>query len=168
MVVIIDYEAGNIGSIRNMLKKIGVDSVITSNPEVIDQAERLILPGVGSFDYGMQKLKDADLLDTLNRKCLDEKVPTLGICLGAQLMCKSSQEGTLPGLGWIQAEVKRFPSIVDGKRYTVPHMGWEVVTLVRPSNITYSLTEPPRFYFVHSYYIECQNEDDRLMRSQCA
>lgn len=166
MVVIIDYEAGNIGSIRNMLKKIGTDAVITSNPDVIEKATHVILPGVGSFDFGMQKLNDLNLIDTLRRKCHEEKTPTLGICLGAQLMCNSSQEGNLPGLGWIDAEVKKFPSLVNGTRYTVPHMGWEIVSMVKQSNLILNLPQPARFYFVHSYYIECLDSTDRLMQSQ--
>ena len=166
MVVIIDYEAGNIGSIRNMLKKIGVDAVISSNPEVIDKATHIILPGVGSFDFGMQKLNDLNLVDALKRKCREEKTPTLGICLGAQLMCNSSQEGNLPGLGWIDAEVKKFPSLVNGTRYAVPHMGWEIVSMVKTSNLILHLPQPARFYFVHSYYMECLDSGDRLMQSQ--
>jgi glutamine amidotransferase len=166
MVAIVDYEAGNIGSIRNMLRKIGVDSVITSDPEMISKASRLILPGVGAFDYGMQKLNDLNLIDVLKRKSVEEKIPILGICLGAQLMCNKSEEGILPGLGWIDAEVKKFPIQINGTRYTVPHMGWEIVTKVKPSNILNSLPEPARFYFVHSYYIDCFHQDDKLLTNQ--
>lgn len=166
MVAIIDYEAGNIGSIRNMLGKIGVASVITSDPEVIEKAKHIILPGVGSFDYGMQKLSTLGLLDILKKKVLQDKTPTLGICLGAQLMCNKSQEGILPGLGWINAEVKKFPIQINGTRYTVPHMGWEIVTKVKSSKILNSLPEPSRFYFVHSYYIDCFQKDDKLLTNQ--
>jgi len=166
MVAIIDYEAGNIGSIHNMLRKIGVASQITANPEVIEKAKHIILPGVGAFDYGMQKLSDLGLLEILRKKVLYDKTPTLGICLGAQLMCNKSEEGILPGLGWIDAAVKKFPTQINGTRYTVPHMGWEIVTKVKSSNILRSLPESPRFYFVHSYYMECFNEDDKLFTNQ--
>ena len=166
MTAIVDYEAGNIGSIQNMLRKLGEDSIITSDPEIIGKANRIILPGVGAFDYGMQKLNDFNLAGVLRRKALDEKVPILGICLGAQLMCSKSEEGNLSGLGWIDAEVKKFPTLVNGKRYTVPHMGWEIVTRVRQTKILTSIPEPSRFYFVHSYYIQCNHRDDKLLENQ--
>ena len=166
MVVIIDYQAGNIGSIRNMFKKIGVEAVITSDVEIVGQANRLVLPGVGAFDYGMQKLAELGLLDVLHVKTKQEKTPVLGICLGAQLMCLRSEEGVLPGLGWIDAEVKRFPKQMGGNKFTVPHMGWEIVRPLRASRITSSLPEPSRFYFVHSYYISCSDDSDRLISSK--
>jgi imidazole glycerol-phosphate synthase subunit HisH len=168
MVAIIDYEAGNIGSISNMLKQIGISSVITSSPEVIDQSAVIVLPGVGAFDYGMSKLKELGLIDLLTKKALVEKIPVLGICLGAQLMCKSSEEGRLPGLGWIDAEVKKFPTQLNGNRYRVPHMGWDFVTKAKDSDILKNLPEPSRFYFVHSYYIRCHLPEDKLLTNHYA
>ena len=165
MVVIIDYQAGNIGSIQNMLQRIGVESEITSHKDVISNASHLILPGVGAFDYGMQKLKELELVDLLKSKSLEQKVPTLGICLGAQLMCLGSEEGSLPGLGWIDAQVKRFPSIKNGSRYKVPHMGWDPVRPMKSSLLIDSLVEP-RFYFVHSYFIDCNNAEDKLLQNE--
>jgi glutamine amidotransferase len=166
MIAIVDYEAGNIGSIQNMLQKLGSDSVITSDADVIAKADRIILPGVGAFDYGMQKLNDLGLIEILRRKALEEKIPTLGICLGAQLMCNRSDEGVLPGLCWIDAEVKKFPTLVNGKRYTVPHMGWEIVTKAKQAKIVSLLPEFARFYFVHSYYIQCHTSEDKLLSNQ--
>jgi glutamine amidotransferase len=166
MVVIVDYEAGNIGSIRNMIRKIGAESVISSDPQIIETATHIVLPGVGAFDYGMRKLKDLGLIDVLHRKSQLEKIPTLGICLGAQLMCNKSEEGVLPGLGWINAEVKKFPTEAAGVRYTVPHMGWENITLAKPSRLLSGIPSPARFYFVHSYYIECFDVEDRLITNQ--
>src|SRR5688572_29760060 len=110
MVAIIDYEAGNIGSIHNMLRKIGVASQITAEPTEIEKAKHIILPGVGAFDYGMRKLSELGLLDILKKKVLQDTAPALGICLGSQLMCNKSEEGALPGLSWIDAEVKKFPT----------------------------------------------------------
>lgn len=163
MIVIVDYQAGNIGSIRNMIKKLGSEAVISSEHSVINQASKLILPGVGSFDYGMSKLKDLGLIEVLNRKVIENKVPVLGICLGAQLMCRSSEEGTLQGLSWIGADVKRFPIQSAGVKYTVPHMGWDAVQIrKRSSRLFLDVQEPARFYFVHSYYIECDDESDVL------
>lgn len=155
MIAIVDYQAGNIGSIRNMLKKIGYDSLITSSAAEITKADHIILPGVGSFDYGMQKLQDFGLVDVLNKKKASG-TPILGICLGAQLMCISSEEGTLPGLGWIHGEVKRFPGSDGSKKYTVPHMGWDIVQQTKRSKLFEGVEQPARFYFVHSYYIYCQ------------
>jgi glutamine amidotransferase len=113
----------------------------------------------------MQKLKDLELVELLKTKSLEQKVPTLGICLGAQLMCLSSEEGTLPGLGWINAQVKRLPSMKNGSKYKVPHMGWDPVKTVKASYLTDSLSNP-RFYFVHSYYIDCQNSEDKLLQNE--
>lgn len=165
MIVIIDYQAGNIGSINNMLKKIGSKAVITSDAEEVSRATHIILPGVGAFDYGMGKLRDLGLVDILHRKALDEKVPVLGICLGAQLMCNSSEEGKLSGLGWINATVKKFPTSVNGHRYRVPHMGWDHVSQSRESSLLHGLPQPSRFYFVHSYYIECHDPGDKLLQN---
>jgi imidazole glycerol-phosphate synthase subunit HisH len=158
MIAIVDYQAGNIGSIRNMLKKIGYDSLITAAPEEIEKAEHIIVPGVGSFDYGMQKLADFGLVDILNSK-KQSGTPILGICLGAQLMCSKSEEGILPGLGWIAGEVKKFSTNEAGKKYTVPHMGWDVVQQTKTSDLFEGVEQPARFYFVHSYYIQCKQPE---------
>lgn len=161
MVTIIDYHCGNLGSIANMLKKLGYPSEIVTTPQKVTAAEKLILPGVGSFDYGMSKLKELGLLDALNQKVLSERTPVLGICLGAQLMCKSSEEGVLPGLGWVDAQVVKFPTELNGVRYTVPHMGWDHVKASKPSKLFDGL-ENARFYFVHSYCINCEVQQDIL------
>lgn len=163
MITIIDYHAGNIASISNMLSKLGARSRITNDVDAIRSATRIILPGVGSFDYGMRKLNELNLIPTLNQKVINEKTPCLGICLGAQLMCQQSEEGILPGLQWIQARVQKFPTQVNGKRYPVPHMGWDVVTPARASRLLTNLNNHPRFYFVHSYYITCQDRGDALL-----
>jgi glutamine amidotransferase len=165
MIAIVDYQAGNIGSIRNMLKKIGYDSLITSSRTEIAHADRIILPGVGSFDYGMQKLKDFELTDVLNQKKASG-TPILGICLGAQLMCNNSEEGILPGLGWIDAEVKRFPASEGGKKFTVPHMGWDIVQQNKFSKLFEAVEQPARFYFVHSYYIQCKQPEVVLTQNR--
>lgn len=165
MIAIVDYEAGNIGSIQNMLQKLGSDSVITSDQDVISRADRIILPGVGAFDYGMQKLNELKLVDVLRRKSLEEKTPTLGICLGAQLMCKQSEEGVLPGLAWVNADVKKFPHDQNGQKFKVPHMGWEIIRRVKESQLLNALPDPARFYFVHAYYIHCNEQSDRLLEN---
>jgi glutamine amidotransferase len=164
MIAIIDYEAGNIGSIKNMLHKLGAVAEMTGDPERIRLASKIILPGVGSFDYGVTRLKESGLIDVLNEKKRGG-TPILGICLGAQLMCNSSEEGKLPGLSWIDAEVVRFPPVVDNNRYPVPHIGWDHVTPVKPSRLFDDMPAVPRFYFVHSYYISCATSDDSLAKN---
>ena len=145
-----------------MIKKIGYDATIASDPSVIAQASKLILPGVGSFDYGMTKLSELNLLDAMRSKVLIEKIPTIGICLGAQLMCRSSEEGVLPGLSWIDGVVKKFPTQINGTKFTVPHMGWDVVNISKSSKLFTDVPMPARYYFVHSYYIQCANSQDVL------
>ena len=154
MIVIVDYQTGNIGSIRNMLARIGHSSIISNHPSEIASATKIILPGVGAFDYGMNKLAELNLLDILNKKILADRIPVLGICLGAQLMCESSEEGRLNGLGWIPGRVKKFPAESEKKRIIVPHMGWDYVHPLRESKLFANLKNP-RFYFAQSYFIHC-------------
>jgi glutamine amidotransferase len=161
MVTIIDYKTGNIGSIRNMLKKIGEESVITSQKDEIANATKLIFPGVGAFDTGMRNLKDLDLTDILNQKVLVDKVPVLGICLGLQLMSKMSEEGIQPGLGWINAETIRF-NFINTAEYKIPHMGWNFVFCKKESQLFTGMFPDARFYFVHSYYFKANDPSDIL------
>jgi len=154
MIVIVDYEAGNVGSILNMLSRMGHQALLSGDPDVIRRASHVILPGVGAFDYGMSKLATRGIIWALEEKKA-AGTPVLGICLGAQLMCKSSEEGVLPGLSWIDAHVIRFPGEVDGKRYQVPHIGWDVIAPSKASRLFESEIEEWRFYFVHSYFIRC-------------
>ena len=160
-VTIVDYGMGNLGSIRNMLKKIGFESRISNDPAAIASAEKLILPGVGAFDAGMENLEEAGLLPALNKRVLEERVPVLGICLGMQLMAKSSAEGRRAGLGWVDAEVLRFEP--GPRALKVPHMGWNRVQPLRASPLTDGLPEEPRFYFVHSYFVRCRKSEDVLL-----
>lgn len=164
MITIVDYQMGNLGSISNMLKKLGIPSKITADPQDIAAASKLILPGVGAFDAGMDNLQRSGLLPVLNERVLGAGVPTLGICLGMQLMTRRSDEGQREGLGWIDAETLRFrPSDTMLK---VPHMGWNLVRPVRSSPLTDSLPDEPRFYFVHSYYVRCNAPEDVLLTTQ--
>ena len=163
MITIVDYGMGNLGSIRNMLAKIGAPSRIVSDPEQVARAQKLILPGVGAFDAGMESLDRSGLVAVLNERALEARVPTLGICLGMHLMARGSEEGRRTGLGWVDAQVSRFrPSDVALK---VPHMGWNRVSVVRPSPLIEALPEEARFYFVHSYYVSCRKEHDVLLRT---
>ena len=161
MITIVNYGMGNLGSVQNMCKRIGVPSEITGDPEVIAKSTKLLLPGVGAFDAAMQKIADSGLREVMDKKVLEEKIPTLGICLGMQLLTNSSEEGVLPGLGWIPAQTLKFKFPPDSK-LKIPHMGWNYVFSKRESPLTNDLPEEPRFYFVHSYYVKCENEQDVL------
>jgi imidazole glycerol-phosphate synthase subunit HisH len=159
MITIIDYKTGNLGSIQNILKRIGEESVVTSDAEVIAKASKIILPGVGAFDTGMKNLTDLGLTDILNKKVLIEKIPVLGICLGMQLMSKGSEEGSFPGLGWIDSTTLRF-RFQNTTEYKIPHMGWNFIKLYKTSRLFDSMFADPRFYFVHSYYFSAANPED--------
>jgi imidazole glycerol-phosphate synthase subunit HisH len=155
VIAIVDYGMGNLGSIRNMLSRIGAESIITSDPLVIEQAEKLILPGVGAFDLAMQNLNDRGLLPVLNAMVRVNRTPVLGICLGMQLMSSGSEEGARPGLGWIDARTVRLAFPDDGVRRRLPHMGWSTIRVHRPSSILDDRYEESRYYFVHSYHVRC-------------
>lgn len=160
MITIVDYGLGNLGSIQNMLGRIGADCVITRDVGEIKRATKLILPGVGAFDAGMRNLNEYGLREVLDLKACQEKIPVLGICLGMQLMTRASEEGTLPGLGWVGATVRRF-SPADGRK--VPHMGWRVVETRKADRLVAGLEAQARFYFVHSYFVACTNPADVLL-----
>jgi len=164
MITIVDYGLGNLGSIVNMLKRIGVKSVIASDGEAIARAERIILPGVGHFDRAMERIHQSGLREVLEKKALMEKVPLLGICLGMQLLTKGSEEGRLPGLGWIPAETVRF-RFPDDSQLKIPHMGWNVVECSTPSPLTDKLQGEQRFYFVHSYHARVEEERFSVLKT---
>jgi imidazole glycerol-phosphate synthase subunit HisH len=165
VITIIDYKTGNLNSIKNILKKIGCEAEITNNPEAIAKASKLILPGVGHFDYGMQNLKQLGLIEILTRKVMQEKTPILGICLGVQLFTKGSDEGKEPGLGWIDGYTKAFDRNVLNGKLKVPHMGWSDVKYNLESKLFQGFVETPRFYFVHSYHLVCKQSAHEL--TQC-
>jgi glutamine amidotransferase len=155
MIAIVDYGLGNLGSIVNMLKKIGAPAVRTSDPAIIGDATKLVLPGVGAFGHGMQRLQELGLIDVLNVRVREKGIPILGLCLGMQLFSNGSEEGTGPGLGWIEAETRRFAFGSSPEAPRVPHIGWNTVTPSRTVCLFRDMAEPPRFYFVHSYHLVC-------------
>jgi imidazole glycerol-phosphate synthase subunit HisH len=160
MIVIIDYGMGNLGSILNMLKKIGAPAVISSDAREIENADKLILPGVGAFDTGMKRLNELGMMDLLNDKVLRRKTPTLGVCLGMQLLMKRSDEGAQAGLGWIDGETIRFQFDPKEKRLKIPHMGWNTIAVKQDGALVQNMTHEPRFYFVHSYHVVCHQPND--------
>lgn len=161
MITIIDYGMGNLGSIANMIKRIGSNCQISSDIGKIAEAEKIIIPGVGNFDKAMENILSLGLLDVLKKKALTNKIPILGICLGMQIMCKSSEEGNLNGLGWINADVIRFKLPIDSI-LKIPHMGWNNVDVVKPNQLIKTEDGVQRFYFVHAYHAVCNNQQDVL------
>ena len=164
MIVIVDYGLGNLASVLNMFKKIGTKEVVISgDKEILTKADKLLLPGVGAFDGGMGNLEKSGLIPILNQKVLKEKIPVLGICLGMQLLSKKSEEGTTPGLGWIDAETIKF-NLDPTLKLKVPHMGWDYIKVNR-ENPLIELNSKSRFYFVHSYHVKCLDEKQSLATS---
>lgn len=161
MIVIVDYGMGNLASILNMLKRIGARAAISSRPEDIAAAAGLILPGVGAFDEGMRALSERRLLPVLNAAVIGQKKPVLGICLGMQLLTEKSEEGALPGLGWIPGETIRFRFGPERGQLKIPHMGWNAVSPTRADTLFRDLAEPA-YYFVHSYHVVCRDTADVL------
>jgi len=161
MITIIDYGMGNLGSVANMIKKVGGKSIITSDKEEIQKAIKILLPGVGAFDNAVKNLKKLDLLDLIKEKVLMGNIPIMGICLGMQLLTKGSEEGELEGFGFIDAFAKKFK--FENKKLKVPHMGWNTVKLQKKSNLFEGMeNQENRFYFVHSYAVECNEKQDIL------
>jgi imidazole glycerol-phosphate synthase subunit HisH len=159
MIVVVDYGLGNLGSIHNMLKKLGVESRVTDDTDEVLHASKLILPGVGAFDHGMTNLRERGLVELLHRKVLQDDTPILGICLGMQLMTRGSEEGQLPGLGWLPATTRRFRPSSPDLHLPVPHMGWNYVEPSATSALFAGLPDDPRFYFVHSFYVDADEDE---------
>lgn len=156
MITIVDYGMGNIGSVANMIRHVGGESRITSDPAAVAQADKLILPGVGHFDAGMSALRATGLADAV-KAAAGRSALLLGICLGMQLLLEESEEGGSQGLGLVPGRARRLA--LNG-RLRVPHMGWAPVTPVRPSRLFAPASEEQRFYFVHSYHAHCTRAED--------
>lgn len=160
-ITIIDYGMGNIGSLINMFRRIGVDTVVTAKPEDISTARKIILPGVGAFDAAITRIEGLGLSDVLRKKALEDNVPFLGICLGMQLLVDGSEEGVAKGLGLIPGRAIRFKKDATLK---VPHMGWNSVEITKETPLTKGLDPSSRFYFVHSYFVEAECPNHVMMR----
>jgi len=153
MIALVNYGLGNIQAFHHIYKRLNLQVVIASAPDDFRGAEKIILPGVGAFDWAIKKLNDSGLRTVLDELVLETRVPVLGICVGMQMMAKSSDEGALPGLGWLDAEVKRFDTTHLPQKTHLPHMGWNDVAPAVESPLFAGLNTS-RFYFLHSYYFE--------------
>lgn len=163
MIAVIDYGIGNVSSIVNMLKKVGVSAVLAQSVSEIKNAEKLILPGVGAFDAGIQKLENSGVINAIKEHAIENKKPLLGICLGMQMLGRKSEEGKETGLSLIPFETKRF-SFEENKNLKIPHMGWDIVSIEQKEDPLVSNLEPfQRYYFVHSYHAVCDSKDNVFM-----
>ncbi len=162
MIVIVNYGLGNLGSVLNMFKRIGAPAKITSDPEEIATAEKILLPGVGAFDVAMKKIHEAGFFTILNTLALEKKIPILGICLGMQLLTDRSDEGYMEGFHWIPGTTRKF-TFPEDSGLKIPHMGWNEVTEKNPSQLTAGLPFGSRFYFVHSYFVKTDHPSHSVM-----
>jgi glutamine amidotransferase len=161
MISIIDYGMGNIGSLINMFGLLGEEVSVVNNKHDVLKATKLVLPGVGSYKAAMQRINEIKgLREALDTKALNHQIPILGVCLGMQLLTESSQEGPAEGLGWIPGKTKRFEKIGEIK---IPHMGWNEVKVVNKNTFTESINDESKFYFVHSYYVDVHDKQNRLL-----
>jgi|ERR1035437_5138083 glutamine amidotransferase len=160
-ITIIDYGMGNLFSINKKIAHFKINSIITSDPKVIKNAEKLILPGVGHFQKAIENIKNLNLYDSINEAVLIKHKPILGICLGMQLMAKYSEEGNANGFGWFDAEVINF-RIENKLKYKIPHIGWNQIIKTKDSSLMKGIQDSSEFYFVHSYHIKPNAPSDIL------
>ena len=165
MITIVDYGMGNLGSVLNMFKRVRAEAKIASTADEIRVASKILLPGVGAFDTAMKRINESGLREALDHKALVEKVPILGICLGMQLLTNASEEGALPGLGWIKGRAYNFRGRIENE-LKVPHMGWNVARPVKDSSLTKNFEGEVRFYFVHSFYVLVEDQQNAVLKTR--
>lgn len=158
MIVIVDYGMGNLRSVQKAFERINIKARISEDKSDILNAEKLLLPGVGHFEKGINNLKEKKLFNSLNEAVLEKKIPILGICLGMQLMTEFSEEGNVEGFGWIKAKTKKFS--FKNNNLKIPHMGWNNLLIKNKNQLFITINHDNFFYFVHSYYVSCDNEED--------
>lgn len=166
MITIIDYGLGNIRAFVNVYERLNIKTKVAHNAEDIKDATKIILPGVGAFDYAMKQLNASGMRDELDNKVLGEKTPVIGICVGMQILANSSEEGILPGLGWIDGEVKLFDTTKIPHKTRLPHMGWNSIKPVNGNPLMKDFNEDSLFYFLHSYYFVCHNENEIISSTE--
>jgi len=168
MIGIINYGLGNVQAFHDLYKRLNIESTIVSCPADVRKADKLLLPGVGSFDWAMHRLNESGLRDALEEMVLGQKIPILGVCVGMQMLGHRSEEGRLPGLGWIEGEVHRFPHSVDGNRLQLPHMGWNDIAVKNGCPLLRGLESNVRFYFLHSYFMVPANKSEEAAVTEYA
>ena len=166
MIGIVDYGLGNVKAFANIYSALDVPFVVARTPDELSSADKLILPGVGAFDQAMHRLQESGMREELDRRVLQGGVPVLGVCVGMQILMRSSSEGSSPGLSWVDGDVVKFEAGAVQQPLHVPHMGWNDVQPVRPNALLDGLAEQARFYFLHSYFVRCNVEQDILARTR--
>ena len=164
--IIINCDMGNLHSIQHKFRKLNVDAIISSNPEEVETADLLILPGVGHFSEGMKNLNNYELIPVLNKKVLKDKTPILGICLGMQLFSSWSEEGNIAGLGWVDATTKKIKFNNYNQQLKIPHVGWNTIMHNRKNNLFECIRADQEFYFLHSYHVVCNQKEDILSTTE--
>lgn len=162
MIKIINYGSGNIRAIGNIYDRLSIPYEIIETIEGLKDASKIILPGVGAFDECMDKLNKSGFVKPLEEKVLEKKIPVLGICVGMQILAEGSEEGELPGLGWVQGNVKLIDKSLLLQKPKLPHLGWNSISIKKETTLLKGVNEEEGFYFIHSYYFECKNEEDVL------
>ena len=167
MVGIIDYGVGNISAFRNIYKYLNIPVIFVTKDSDLNEVKKIILPGVGHFDYAMSKFQDSGMFDEVNKMVMKQNIPVLGICVGMQMMAMCSDEGEIPGLGWIDGEVKKFDSgfTVVKTSLPLPHMGWNDIETMKSTPIFKGFNHDSQFYFLHSYFIRCNNQNDIIAQT---
>ncbi|MFZ2155538.1 MAG: imidazole glycerol phosphate synthase subunit HisH [Bradyrhizobium sp.] len=162
MIAIVDYGLGNIAAFASVYNRANIKVAVARTAGDLKGASKLILPGVGHFDHAMRLLQESGMRGALDDMVLGDKVPVIGVCVGMQILARSSEEGNLPGLGWIDGEVRAFKSTEATRNMPVPHMGWNDVRPLSQSRLFDALHDNARFYFLHSYYMNCDRQEDAL------
>lgn len=161
MIAIIDYGLGNVKAFANVYKRLNLPAVIANDAQTLEDATKIVLPGVGAFDYAMSRLNNSGMRETLEQRVLGHHIPVLGICVGMQMLAQSSEEGTLQGLGWIDGQAKKFQHD-QTQASPLPHMGWNTVQSKSSKSLFKNIDQASRFYFLHSYYFDCHNAENIL------
>lgn len=157
MIKIVDYGLGNVQAFLNMFKRLGIAASRARDPGELQDASKIILPGVGAFDHAMRLLEESGMRNILDDLVLGKKVPVLGVCVGMQIMAEGSDEGVLSGLGWVPARVRALAENPEAAGLPLPHMGWNDVSISRDVPLLRDFEDSPRFYFLHSYYFDCRD-----------
>jgi len=166
VITIVNYGLGNIHAFTNVYKKLNIPVTIATNKEELINATKIILPGVGAFDYAMTKLQESGMRETLDNLVLGKKLPILGICVGMQIMANSSEEGKLDGLKWVDGKVKKFDASLIKYKTGLPHMGWNTIDPTRDTKLLTNLKSGSRFYFLHTYYFHCNNKENEIAETE--
>lgn len=166
MITIIDYGLGNIRAFVNVYDRLNIKTKIAHSADDLQGASKIILPGVGAFDHAMTQLNQSGMRDELEKQVLEKKIPVVGICVGMQMLAKSSEEGNMPGLGWIDGDVKIFDASKIIYKTRLPHMGWNTFMTVKENPLMSGFNDESRFYFLHSYYFSCNNPADVISTTE--